>query len=164
MKNICRASLADGFVFTVLSLEHIKVNRFIKSGVKRHQLQVPVVSTDNMSLTLQTASFSSCCFLSPGWNPRSMLPEKQDVDTSHISPVLFVAVDGEPMCFFFRPSPVKSRLQPLIVAGGGVLRPSEQPGAILLVDPLEESTIPPSTAQWWVLPESGRVFRSWKYC
>uniref|UniRef100_A0A3Q0SHZ2 Telomeric repeat-binding factor 2-interacting protein 1 n=1 Tax=Amphilophus citrinellus TaxID=61819 RepID=A0A3Q0SHZ2_AMPCI len=64
--------------------------------------------------------------------------------------VLFLTVEGEPMCFFLRPGPIKSKLQPLITAGGGMLCNVQQPGAILLIDPEERSTIPESTAHWYV--------------
>uniref|UniRef100_A0A3P9I342 Telomeric repeat-binding factor 2-interacting protein 1 n=1 Tax=Oryzias latipes TaxID=8090 RepID=A0A3P9I342_ORYLA len=52
-----------------------------------------------------------------------------------ISPVLFLTVDGEPMSFFLRPGPTKRQLQPKIKAGGGLMCSSQQPGAILLMDP-----------------------------
>lgn len=59
-----------------------------------------------------------------------------------------MAVDGQPMSFFLRPSPVKCKLQPLIVAGGGVLCSVQEPGAILLIDPVEGISIPASTTHW----------------
>lgn len=77
-----------------------------------------------------------------------MLSKQQNLNKSKISPVLFVAVDGQPMSFFLRPSPLKRKLQPLIVAGGGVLCSVQQPGAILLVDPVEGSSIRASTTHW----------------
>uniref|UniRef100_H2LHS7 Telomeric repeat-binding factor 2-interacting protein 1 n=1 Tax=Oryzias latipes TaxID=8090 RepID=H2LHS7_ORYLA len=48
---------------------------------------------------------------------------------------LFLTVDGEPMSFFLRPGPTKRQLQPKIKAGGGLMCSSQQPGAILLMDP-----------------------------
>lgn len=77
-----------------------------------------------------------------------MLSKRRDVNKSKISPVLFMAVDGQPMSFFLRPSPVRRKLQPFIVAGGGVLCSVQQPGAILLIDPVEGSSIPASTTHW----------------
>ncbi|XP_030585579.1 LOW QUALITY PROTEIN: telomeric repeat-binding factor 2-interacting protein 1-like [Archocentrus centrarchus] len=79
-----------------------------------------------------------------------MPSKRQDVAQPAFSPVLFLTVEGEPMCFFLRPGPIKSKLQPLITAGGGMLCNVQQPGAILLIDPEERSTIPESTAHWYV--------------
>ncbi|CAG07049.1 unnamed protein product [Tetraodon nigroviridis] len=79
-----------------------------------------------------------------------MLSKQQDADTSKISPVLFMGVDGKPMSFFLRPSPAKAELQRLIVAGGGVLCSVQQPGAILLMNPVEGAAIPASTTHWYV--------------
>ncbi|XP_041835538.1 telomeric repeat-binding factor 2-interacting protein 1 isoform X2 [Melanotaenia boesemani] len=78
-----------------------------------------------------------------------MPPKQQDVPPSS-SPVLFLSVDGVPMSFFLRPGPVKCKLQPLITAGGGVLCKIQQPGAILLIDPEEINSMPPSTVHWYV--------------
>lgn len=86
-----------------------------------------------------------------------MLSKQQDADTSKISPVLFMGVDGKPMSFFLRPSPAKAELQRLIVAGGGVLCSVQQPGAILLMNPVEGAAIPASTTHWWVLSEPKSV-------
>uniref|UniRef100_A0A3Q2FTN1 Telomeric repeat-binding factor 2-interacting protein 1 n=1 Tax=Cyprinodon variegatus TaxID=28743 RepID=A0A3Q2FTN1_CYPVA len=58
-----------------------------------------------------------------------------------ISPVLFWTVEGEPMTFFLRPGPVKRQLQPLITSGGGILSKVQKPGAILLIDPDEKTSI-----------------------
>lgn len=77
-----------------------------------------------------------------------MVSKQQDDNLSKISPVLFMATDGQPMSFFLRPSPAKRKLQPLIVAGGGMLCSVQQPGAILLIDPVEGSSIPASTTHW----------------
>ncbi|XP_035517146.1 telomeric repeat-binding factor 2-interacting protein 1 [Morone saxatilis] len=79
-----------------------------------------------------------------------MPSKQQDVAKSNISPVLFMAVDGEPMSFFLRPGPLKLQLQPLITAGGGMLCSIQQPGAILLIDPDERGSIPETTAHWYV--------------
>uniref|UniRef100_A0A8C5NCF3 Telomeric repeat-binding factor 2-interacting protein 1 n=1 Tax=Gouania willdenowi TaxID=441366 RepID=A0A8C5NCF3_GOUWI len=59
--------------------------------------------------------------------------------------VLFMTVDGDPMSFYLRPGPIKRRYQPLITAGGGTLCNVQQPGAILLIDPEEKTSIPEST-------------------
>uniref|UniRef100_UPI0037E9267A telomeric repeat-binding factor 2-interacting protein 1 n=1 Tax=Semicossyphus pulcher TaxID=241346 RepID=UPI0037E9267A len=79
-----------------------------------------------------------------------MPSKQQDVAKSNISPVLFMSVDGEPMSFFLRPGPVKRELQPLITAGGGMLCKVQQPGAILLIDPEERSSMTEATAHWYV--------------
>lgn len=78
----------------------------------------------------------------------SMASTQQDAAISDISPVLFMTVDGEPMSFFLRPGPVKCKLQPLIAAGGGILSNVQRPGAILLIDPEENGSIPETTAHW----------------
>lgn len=87
-------------------------------------------------------------FIPPGF--LKMSSRQQDPATS-VSPVLFLTVTGEPMSFFLRPGPLKRQLQPLITAGGGILCRVQQPGAILLIDPEEKSSIPEYTAHWWVL-------------
>lgn len=81
-----------------------------------------------------------------------MVSKQQNVADSQISPVLFMAEDGQPMTFFLCPGPVKRKLQPLIAAGGGVVCSVQQPGSILLIDPVEGRAIPESTTHWWVLP------------
>lgn len=86
-----------------------------------------------------------------------MVSKQEDVTNPEISPVLFIAVDGQPMTFFLCPGPVKRKLQPLIVAGGGVLCSVQQPGSILLIDPVAGSSIPESATHWWVLPEAKAV-------
>ncbi|KAI4827240.1 hypothetical protein KUCAC02_030650 [Chaenocephalus aceratus] len=79
-----------------------------------------------------------------------MASTQQDAAISDISPVLFMTVDGEPMSFFLRPGPVKCKLQPLIAAGGGILSNVQRPGAILLIDPEENGSIPETTAHCYV--------------
>ncbi|KAJ4927405.1 hypothetical protein JOQ06_015136 [Pogonophryne albipinna] len=79
-----------------------------------------------------------------------MASTQQDAAISDISPVLFMTVDGEPMSFFLRPGPVKCKLQPLIAAGGGILSNVQRPGAILLIDPKENGSIPETTAHCYV--------------
>ena len=76
------------------------------------------------------------------------MASKESHVTKSISPVLFLTVKGEPMHFFLRPGPVKRKLQPVITAGGGVLCNVQQPGAILLIDPEERSSVPGSAAHW----------------
>jgi len=78
----------------------------------------------------------------------TMQSNKQDVATPNVNPVLFMTVDGEPMSFFLPPGPVKSKLQPLITAGAGVLNNVQQPGAILLIPPEERGIIPENRAHW----------------
>ncbi|XP_056294459.1 telomeric repeat-binding factor 2-interacting protein 1 isoform X2 [Pseudoliparis swirei] len=80
----------------------------------------------------------------------TMQSNKQDVATPNVNPVLFMTVDGEPMSFFLPPGPVKSKLQPLITAGAGVLNNVQQPGAILLIPPEERGIIPENRAHWYV--------------
>uniref|UniRef100_H2URR4 Telomeric repeat-binding factor 2-interacting protein 1 n=1 Tax=Takifugu rubripes TaxID=31033 RepID=H2URR4_TAKRU len=79
-----------------------------------------------------------------------MVFKQKDVTNSEISPVLFMDVDGQPMNFFLCPGPVKRKLQPLIVAGGGVLCSVQQPGSILLIDPAAGSSIPENATHWYV--------------
>ena len=76
------------------------------------------------------------------------MPSKQQDVKPKILSVLFMTLDGEPMSFYLRPGPAKSKLQPLITAGGGLLCKVQQPGAILLIDPEEKGSIPESTAHW----------------
>ncbi|KAI9520987.1 hypothetical protein NQZ68_010688 [Dissostichus eleginoides] len=80
----------------------------------------------------------------------SMASTQQNAAISDISPVLFLTVEGEPMSFFLRPGPVKCKLQPLIAAGGGTLSNVQRPGAILLIDPEENGSIPETTAHCYV--------------
>ncbi|KAK1900758.1 Telomeric repeat-binding factor 2-interacting protein 1 [Dissostichus eleginoides] len=79
-----------------------------------------------------------------------MASTQQNAAISDISPVLFLTVEGEPMSFFLRPGPVKCKLQPLIAAGGGTLSNVQRPGAILLIDPEENGSIPETTAHCYV--------------
>ncbi|XP_034541827.1 telomeric repeat-binding factor 2-interacting protein 1 isoform X2 [Notolabrus celidotus] len=79
-----------------------------------------------------------------------MPSKQQDVAKSNISPVLFMSLDGEPMSFYLRPSLVKRELQPLITAGGGLLCNTQQPGAILLLDPGEKGSITQATAHRYI--------------
>lgn len=77
-----------------------------------------------------------------------MSSKQQDAATTNISPVLFMAVDGQPMSFFLRPGPVKQNLQPIIIAGGGTMCNVQKPGAILLMDPAERDSISETTVHW----------------
>ncbi|XP_047438019.1 telomeric repeat-binding factor 2-interacting protein 1 isoform X2 [Mugil cephalus] len=79
-----------------------------------------------------------------------MTSKQKDAAPAAVSPVLFMTVDGEPMSFFLRPGPAKRKLQPLISAGGGMMCNMQQPGAILLINPEERSSIPESTAHRYV--------------
>uniref|UniRef100_A0A3B4US90 Telomeric repeat-binding factor 2-interacting protein 1 n=1 Tax=Seriola dumerili TaxID=41447 RepID=A0A3B4US90_SERDU len=76
--------------------------------------------------------------------------KEEDVAKSNISSVLFKTAEGEPMSFFLRPGLVKSKLQPLITSGGGMLCSVQQPGAILLIDPEERGSLRETTAHWYV--------------
>ncbi|XP_059183374.1 telomeric repeat-binding factor 2-interacting protein 1 [Centropristis striata] len=74
------------------------------------------------------------------------MPSKED----QISPVLFMTTDGEPMSFYLRPGPAKQNIAPLISAGGGMMCKVQQPGAILLIDPEEKSSIRETSGHWYV--------------
>ncbi|KAK7915701.1 hypothetical protein WMY93_011462 [Mugilogobius chulae] len=63
---------------------------------------------------------------------------------------LFVNEQGEPMCFFVRPGPLKQELLPLITAGGGLLCNVQKSGSILLKDPEERASLSDSTSHWYV--------------
>ncbi|XP_072308762.1 telomeric repeat-binding factor 2-interacting protein 1 [Eucyclogobius newberryi] len=76
------------------------------------------------------------------------MSSKSKVDPQSKS--LFVSEQGEPLCFYLRPGPVKQELRPLITAGGGVLCNVQKTGIILLKDPEERSSIRESTADWYV--------------
>ncbi|XP_034442348.1 telomeric repeat-binding factor 2-interacting protein 1-like isoform X2 [Hippoglossus hippoglossus] len=80
----------------------------------------------------------------------TMRSRQQDVAKSNNSPGLFLTADGEPMSFFLRPGPVKRRLQPLIISGGGMMCSVQQPGAILLIDQDDRGSIPETAAHWYV--------------
>ncbi|XP_068130402.1 biorientation of chromosomes in cell division protein 1-like 1 [Hyperolius riggenbachi] len=58
------------------------------------------------------------------------------------SRTLFVTKDGRPMRFYVRPGPLKRKLSPLIVEGGGVVCHIQEPGAFLLADPIEQCVAP----------------------
>ncbi|KAM6946751.1 telomeric repeat-binding factor 2-interacting protein 1 [Lycodopsis pacificus] len=79
-----------------------------------------------------------------------MTSKQQDVAKPDISPVLFMTADGGSMSFFLRPGPVKSKLQPLITAGSGVLCNVQKPGAILLIEPEERGSISETSAHRFV--------------
>ncbi|XP_014899938.1 telomeric repeat-binding factor 2-interacting protein 1 [Poecilia latipinna] len=78
------------------------------------------------------------------------MSSRQKDPAQSISPVLFLTVEGEPMSFFLRPGPHKRKLQPLITAGGGTLCRVQVPGAILLIDPEENSSVLESDAHRYV--------------
>ncbi|XP_032405192.1 LOW QUALITY PROTEIN: telomeric repeat-binding factor 2-interacting protein 1 [Xiphophorus hellerii] len=78
------------------------------------------------------------------------MSSRQQDPTQSISPVLFLTLEGEPMSFFLRPGPHKRKLQPLITAGGGNLCRVQVPGAILLIDPEENSSVLESSAHRYV--------------
>ncbi|KAM9860143.1 telomeric repeat-binding factor 2-interacting protein 1 isoform 1-T2 [Aulostomus maculatus] len=79
-----------------------------------------------------------------------MPSKQQDVAKPTISPVLFMTVDGERMCFYVRPGPTKCRLQPLIKAGGGIICNIQKPGSILLIDQEDRASVPENTAHRYV--------------
>uniref|UniRef100_A0A6Q2X7M8 Telomeric repeat-binding factor 2-interacting protein 1 n=1 Tax=Esox lucius TaxID=8010 RepID=A0A6Q2X7M8_ESOLU len=78
------------------------------------------------------------------------IAEDGGTDSSPISPVLFLTVDGESMRFFLRPGPTKVQLQPIIKAGGGFVCRVQEPGTILLADPDEMGSNPGSAAHGYV--------------
>ncbi|KAG7244765.1 hypothetical protein INR49_029784, partial [Caranx melampygus] len=69
---------------------------------------------------------------------------------SENSSALFTTVDGEPMSFFLRPGPAKSKLQPLITSKGGILCSVQKPRVILLMDPEERTPIHSTTTYRYV--------------
>ncbi|XP_051980423.1 telomeric repeat-binding factor 2-interacting protein 1 [Xyrauchen texanus] len=58
-------------------------------------------------------------------------------EISEISPVLFLDISGHPMRFYLRPGPTKMQLYPLITNGGGIMCRNQEPGAILLAEPVD---------------------------
>ncbi|KAM4612623.1 telomeric repeat-binding factor 2-interacting protein 1 isoform 2-T3 [Polymixia lowei] len=80
-----------------------------------------------------------------------MLPKiKNDGEPLSISRVLFMDMNGEPMCFYLRPGPAKVELQAHIKAGGGLVCRTQQPGAILLADPEDMEAQVETTAHRYV--------------
>ncbi|XP_016361953.1 telomeric repeat-binding factor 2-interacting protein 1-like [Sinocyclocheilus anshuiensis] len=67
-----------------------------------------------------------------------------------ISPVLFLDTGGQSMRFYVRPGPTKTQLYPLVTNGGGTLCRSQEPGAILLIDPGDATTVTASSGQKYI--------------
>ncbi|XP_051550011.1 telomeric repeat-binding factor 2-interacting protein 1-like [Myxocyprinus asiaticus] len=71
-------------------------------------------------------------------------------EISDISPVLFLDISGHPMRFYLRPGPTKMQLYPLITNGGGIMCRNQEPGAILLVDPVDVTNAMANTGQTYI--------------
>ncbi len=71
-------------------------------------------------------------------------------DVPDISPVLFLDASGQSMRFYVRPGPTKTQLYPLVTNGGGTLCRSQEPGAILLIDPGDANTVTSSSGQKYI--------------
>ncbi len=67
-----------------------------------------------------------------------------------ISPVLFLDTSGQSMRFYVRPGPTKTQIYPLVTNGGGALCRSQEPGAILLIDPGDAITVTSSFGQKYI--------------
>ncbi|XP_052395077.1 telomeric repeat-binding factor 2-interacting protein 1 isoform X1 [Carassius gibelio] len=78
------------------------------------------------------------------------MSKEGEEEVSDISPVLFLDTRGQSMCFYVRPGPTKTQLYPLITNGGGSLCRSQEPGAILLIDPGDATTITASSGLQYV--------------
>ncbi|KAF4097948.1 telomeric repeat-binding factor 2-interacting protein 1 isoform X2 [Onychostoma macrolepis] len=67
-----------------------------------------------------------------------------------ISPVLFLDESGQSMRFYVRPGPTKTQLYSLVTNGGGTLCRNQEPGAILLIDPGDATTVTSSAGQKYI--------------
>uniref|UniRef100_A0A672MZ37 Telomeric repeat-binding factor 2-interacting protein 1 n=1 Tax=Sinocyclocheilus grahami TaxID=75366 RepID=A0A672MZ37_SINGR len=67
-----------------------------------------------------------------------------------ISPVLFLDTGGQSIRFYVRPGPTKTQLYPLVTNGGGTLCRSQEPGAILLIDPGDATIVTASSGQKYI--------------
>uniref|UniRef100_A0A8C1QUN2 Telomeric repeat-binding factor 2-interacting protein 1 n=1 Tax=Cyprinus carpio TaxID=7962 RepID=A0A8C1QUN2_CYPCA len=74
----------------------------------------------------------------------------KDCEVPDISPVLFLDTSGQSMRFYVRPGPTKTQLYPLVTNGGGTLCRSQEPGAILLIDPGDATTVTASSGQKYI--------------
>ncbi|XP_059399319.1 telomeric repeat-binding factor 2-interacting protein 1-like [Carassius carassius] len=72
------------------------------------------------------------------------------LEVPYLSPVLFLDTSGQSMCFYVRPGPTKTQLYPLITNGGGSLCRSQEPGAILLIDPGDATTVTASSGLQYI--------------
>ncbi len=71
-------------------------------------------------------------------------------EVSDISPVLFLDASGQSMRFYVRPGPTKTQIYPLVTNGGGTLCRSQEPGAILLIDPRDATAVTSSSGQKYI--------------
>ncbi|XP_016117060.1 telomeric repeat-binding factor 2-interacting protein 1-like isoform X1 [Sinocyclocheilus grahami] len=78
------------------------------------------------------------------------MSKKGKEEVSDISPVLFLDTSGQSMRFYVRPGPTKTQLYPLVTNGGGTLCRNQEPGAILLIDPGDATTVTASSGQKYV--------------
>uniref|UniRef100_A0A8C2DSG8 Telomeric repeat-binding factor 2-interacting protein 1 n=1 Tax=Cyprinus carpio TaxID=7962 RepID=A0A8C2DSG8_CYPCA len=78
------------------------------------------------------------------------MSKKGKEEVSDISPVLFLDTSGQSMRFYVRPGQTKTELYPLVTNGGGTLCRSQEPGAILLIDPGEATTVTSCSGQKYI--------------
>ncbi len=71
-------------------------------------------------------------------------------EVSDISPDLFLDEGGQSKRFYVRPGPAKTQLYPLVTNGGGTLCRSQEPGAILLIDPGDATTVTSSSGKNYI--------------
>ncbi|XP_052445787.1 telomeric repeat-binding factor 2-interacting protein 1 isoform X3 [Carassius gibelio] len=78
------------------------------------------------------------------------MSKKGKEEVSDISPVLFLDTSGQSMRFYVRPGPTKTQLYPLVTNGGGTLCRNQEPGAILLIDPVDATTVKANPGQKYI--------------
>uniref|UniRef100_A0A8C1S7M5 Telomeric repeat-binding factor 2-interacting protein 1 n=1 Tax=Cyprinus carpio TaxID=7962 RepID=A0A8C1S7M5_CYPCA len=78
------------------------------------------------------------------------MSKKGKEEVSDISPVLFLDTSGQSMRFYVRPGQTKTELYPLVTNGGGTLCRSQEPGAILLIDPGDATTVTSCSGQKYI--------------
>uniref|UniRef100_A0A8C1KIV8 Telomeric repeat-binding factor 2-interacting protein 1 n=1 Tax=Cyprinus carpio TaxID=7962 RepID=A0A8C1KIV8_CYPCA len=78
------------------------------------------------------------------------MSKEGEEEVPDISPVLFLDTSGQSMRFYVRPGPTKTQLYPLVTNGGGTLCRSQEPGAILLIDPGDATTVTASSGQKYI--------------
>uniref|UniRef100_A0A8C1ZE34 Telomeric repeat-binding factor 2-interacting protein 1 n=1 Tax=Cyprinus carpio TaxID=7962 RepID=A0A8C1ZE34_CYPCA len=78
------------------------------------------------------------------------MSKEGEEEVPDISPVLFLDTSGQSMRFYVRPGPTKTQLYPLVTNGGGTLCRNQEPGAILLIDPGDVTTVTASSGQKYI--------------
>uniref|UniRef100_A0A8C1FLG3 Telomeric repeat-binding factor 2-interacting protein 1 n=1 Tax=Cyprinus carpio carpio TaxID=630221 RepID=A0A8C1FLG3_CYPCA len=78
------------------------------------------------------------------------MSKEGEEEVPDISPVLFLDTSGQSMRFYVRPGPTKTQLYPLVTNGGGTLCRNQEPGAILLIDPGDATTVTASSGQKYI--------------